>query len=245
MNGLLEQNGLKKTANNRGFMHPMTWPSLEFVQYANQVAEPVLDIGCAYGVASLEALKRGATVYAVDACDEHLHVLEQGVVQNERNQLYTQHALFPKEVSFKPNFFDAILMSHVLQYLNGEEISEGFAKVHQWLNPGGKLFIVTYTPYHQTLKKYIPVYEEKKRMDDKWPGLIKDKHLYNGSPADVLKNMPAERIHLFDVHTITRELERVGFIIERAEMFGGIKQGVPEVFVLDGYEMLGVIAKKR
>ena len=244
MSDLLEKNGLKRTLNNRGFMHPMTWPSLAFVAYASESLDPVLDLGCAYGVASIEAIQRGATVYAVDACGDHLRVLEENLAPEKGRHLFTQQALFPFQTNFERGFFGAILMSHILQFLDGDEIMSGFSKIYTWLKPDGRLFISTYTPYYKNLKKYIPIYEAKKREGHPWPGFIEDRHLYRESPLPIQENMPAERIHLFDVHTVSRELEKVGFIIERAEMFGGVERGVPEIFVLDGYEMLGIIARK-
>jgi polyketide synthase PksL len=46
-----------------------------FVAFAAQTQRPVLDIGAAYGVASLPALAAGATVYANDADPSHLATL--------------------------------------------------------------------------------------------------------------------------------------------------------------------------
>jgi predicted SAM-dependent methyltransferase len=139
--------------------------------------------------------------------------------------------------------FEAVLISHLLQYLSGNQMTEAFVKIYQWLKPGGKLFIVTYSPYHKTLQDYIPHYEEKVKMGVRWPGYISDKRAYNTAPKQIKENMP-ENIHLFNVDVLTRELKACGFIIEKAEMFGGEAAGVPKLFVLNGKQMVGVVAKK-
>ena len=55
------------TLNQRGFMSAtIDEYSKKFVEYAATTSDEVLDIGCAYGVATLAALEKGARVLAVD-----------------------------------------------------------------------------------------------------------------------------------------------------------------------------------
>lgn len=55
------------TANKMGFMKSkLDIFSNDFVCFANNQHYPVLEIGASYGIASLEALKRGNSVIAND-----------------------------------------------------------------------------------------------------------------------------------------------------------------------------------
>jgi len=59
--------GLVPTMNNTGWMTvALDDVSAEFARYAGTVDGEVLDIGCAYGIATLEALDAGARVCACD-----------------------------------------------------------------------------------------------------------------------------------------------------------------------------------
>ena len=51
--------------------------SNKFVEYAATINHEVLDIGCAYGVATLAALEKGVRVLAVDIDPGHLEILKQ------------------------------------------------------------------------------------------------------------------------------------------------------------------------
>lgn len=70
--------GLVPTLNHRGFM-PETLDrfSVAFVHDAGSSSAPVLDIGCAYGVASRAALDQGATVHACDMDAGHVAILSR------------------------------------------------------------------------------------------------------------------------------------------------------------------------
>ena len=49
--------------NGDGYASPIPHPlSQEFISFSSTLKSPVLDIGCAYGLVSIAALKKGATV---------------------------------------------------------------------------------------------------------------------------------------------------------------------------------------
>ena len=55
--------GLIPTLNQRGFMSAAPDPFMaRFVDHVGGLSGPVLDLGCAYGVATLPALEQGARV---------------------------------------------------------------------------------------------------------------------------------------------------------------------------------------
>ena len=80
--------GLVPTMNNTGWMTvTLDDVSTEFTRYAASIDEEVLDIGCAYGIATLEALERGARICACDMDAKHLEILEQRADQNMQDRL--------------------------------------------------------------------------------------------------------------------------------------------------------------
>jgi SAM-dependent methyltransferase len=84
--------GLIPTMNHRGFMSETTDSySRKFANYAGSIDAESLDIGCAYGVATLAALDNGARVVACDMDAGHIEVLEGRVPPHRRSQLRTAH----------------------------------------------------------------------------------------------------------------------------------------------------------
>jgi len=65
----------KKTMNCRGYMHPLSAIGEKFSTHAGTLKDPVIDMGCAYGVASIAALTKGAgKVIACDIEQQHLNL---------------------------------------------------------------------------------------------------------------------------------------------------------------------------
>ncbi len=71
-----EPNGFIKTLNNMGYMTSTLDPySMAFADFAPAAPGPCLDVGAAYGVASLVALANGARMIANDIDGRHLRIL--------------------------------------------------------------------------------------------------------------------------------------------------------------------------
>jgi hypothetical protein len=68
------------TLNGTGFMFEVrdTFTN-DFISHAGQTTLPVLELGCAYGVASIPALEAGAKVVASDMEPQHLEILKSKV----------------------------------------------------------------------------------------------------------------------------------------------------------------------
>lgn len=58
-----------------------------FVEHCREVRRPVLDIGAAVGVATLQALAAGATVIANDLDPEHLKEIAKAVPEEDAGRL--------------------------------------------------------------------------------------------------------------------------------------------------------------
>lgn len=166
--------GLVPTLNRRGFMsETLDRFSADFVRHAAGCGGRVLDMGCAYGVATQAALAQGATVHACDMEAGHLAVLEAETPAALRARLTTSVGTLPA-VGFGAGSFAAILCSRVLHFLRGEEIRASLARMHDWLQPGGRLFLVADTPYAGFWAGAAPDYERRKAAGEAWPGFIGD-----------------------------------------------------------------------
>ena len=104
------------TLNGRGFMFDTLDPySRSFVEFAAKQRDPALDIGCAYGVATLPALEAGARIVACDMEPGHLEVLTSRVPEERRHCLTTQVGTLP-EVDFNAENFSAVLSSRLFHF---------------------------------------------------------------------------------------------------------------------------------
>lgn len=111
------------TQNKKGFTYPLTPYGLDFVAYSAQAQYPVLDIGAAFGIASIAALEAGAKVIAVDIEWQHLHSLQQNTPEKLQSRLLTKQGRFP-DIDFPKNSLSAIYISQVFPFLTGDEIEK-------------------------------------------------------------------------------------------------------------------------
>ncbi len=236
--------GTKKmvpTLNGTGFMFEVRdGYAEEWIRYAASIADPVLELGCAYGIATIPALEAGARVVACDMEPQHLAILEGQVPPALRGNLSCVARALPA-VDFEAGKFGAILCSRVLHFLSGEDIDASVAKMAAWLKPGGHLYMVADTPYG-IWRNFIPTFEEAKRQGVRWPGLMAGLHNYLPTPGP---KKPIEKpafMNLLDADLLARICSEAGLRVERATFidradFGGLGS-------LDGRENAGVLAVK-
>lgn len=218
--------GAIPTLNGRGFMLRTLDPySQAFVDCAIAGTGPVLDVGCAYGVATLAALAGGAEVCACDMDASHLAVLEDRVPPAQRARLSTRVGQLP-DVDFAPASFAAILASRVIHFLDGDDVVRAVTKMAAWLRPGGHLFLVVDTPYMPSWSASVPAYEAKKRAGDPWPGFLPDFSLYLSHAAD-RENHPAF-MNPMDPDILARVCREAGLEVRR-QGFTGLQRGGPPV----------------
>src|ERR1700741_4503480 len=72
--------------------------NIRFAELARHAAHPVLDIGCALGIAARAALETGATVIANDIESAHLNALAEHVDESGRGRLTLDSRRFPGEL---------------------------------------------------------------------------------------------------------------------------------------------------
>lgn len=228
--------GLVPTLNNTGWMtEALDEISTAFTQYAGEIDHEVLDVGCAYGIATLAALENGARVFACDIEPQHLDILTQRVPEQARERLRSKPGALPG-VDFEPESFGAVLASRVLHFLDGREVAETVAKAYGWLKPDGHLFLVVDSPYTGPWRIHADDYERRKAAGEDWPGFIADYAQFLPDEAD-----PAEHpsfINPMDPDILTRVCSAAGFeVLEARFLKGGTKWST-------GREHAGIVARK-
>src|SRR5688572_28965717 len=103
------------TINKKGFTYQLTSFGKAFINYVSRSAHPVMDIGAAYGVATLPALLHGATVIAVDLDEVHLKILQESVDPSLLTRLHTFKKRFP-DFDMRSESLGAVYMSQVLPF---------------------------------------------------------------------------------------------------------------------------------
>src|SRR5262245_30795394 len=189
----------RPTDNEHGSTFPLSHYSLAFIDFAPRAPGPVLDIGAAYGVCTLPALAAGAEVIANDISAGELAALEAKAPEAERRRLTLVPGRFPEDLDFPAGSLGAVHAAHVLHFLDGPTLQMGCRKMFGWLLPGGKVFVVCFTPYHRFVQAFIPTYEDRVRRGDPWPGYIED------SAAFVLEqHRIPKQVHLMDDRVLSR-----------------------------------------
>lgn len=231
------------TLNNMGYQASrLDSFSIEFVEMAASLgAENIccLEIGCAYGAAALAAIERGAKLYCNDLDSRHLDILQAEINPKHADSL----SLVPGDFRFVDlplNFFGAILCSRVLHFFDGAQVEEAVSRMYQLLKPGGKLVLISETPFLGNWTKFYPDYMANKKNRHKWPGLIRNvAEIEDSGRAD---NLP-ELMHFFDIDTMARVVFEVGFTIDKLAYINRCGM-FPKDILLDGRESVGLVAVK-
>lgn len=235
-----EPNGFVKTLNNMGYMTSgLDAYSQAFVDFAPSAPGPVLDIGAAYGVASLAALNNGARVIANDIDARHLDILRERAPERLRSRLTLMPGSFPEGIDFAPGSLGAVLICRVMHFFDGPTIERAAAQVMRWLAPGGKVFAVGETPFIGTAKGFFPTYQARVKAGEPWPGIVENVGAHDPKRAG---NLPS-RMHLLDEATLRRVFTQAGFAIEKLGTFA--RPEFPPDIQLDGRESVGLIARKN
>lgn len=210
-----------------------------FAAFCGQTRRPVLDIGAAYGIASLAALDAGATVIANDLEPQHLEVLRQSAGPERERRLILIPARFPRHLRFTAGSLDAVHASNVLHFLTPPQMEQGFAAIYHWLAPGGRLFVQASTPFQQPFQEFVPEFLARKRSGQPAPGWIENTRDYSAHRR--LDQIPAS-LHLLDDATLRRFAEAAGLHVIDAWLYR--RSDLPASLNLDGRECAGLIAER-
>ncbi len=210
-----------------------------FVEEARHANRPVLDLGCAMGVATLAALEVGATVYANDVDENHLKAIQESVSLSAKKRLHTISGWFPEDLDFEANSFDVIHASNLLNFLSGPEIDRGLQRIYEWLSPNGIFLSISGSPYAANIKGFIPEYEKAVALGETWPGECDNLKQYSSDPT--ISELP-DRLHLLDPYVLSRSAKLAGMHVEESYLFN--RRDTPKYIALDGRENVVLIARK-
>jgi SAM-dependent methyltransferase len=209
-----------------------------FVDQARTAQGPVLDLGCAFGIAALAALHAGAKVIANDIDPAHLAAVHAAAPTHLLNRLQLSLAAFPSELELPSHSLAVIHASNLLNFLSGEEIEEGFRKVARWLMPGGRFLSISGTPYAANIRDFIPRYEHNRSNRLRWPGECHDLHSISQHPT--MKELP-QFLHLLDPDVLCRSAQEAGLIVEQSKWIH--RRDTPSYIALDGRENVIFVAR--
>jgi SAM-dependent methyltransferase len=199
-----------KTLNNMGFMFKHRDPVLDaFLKHVENTKGHFADIGTAFGFATLEALKRGGSVLAIDLDQGHLEVLLKECPDSDRARLETQNGHFPNSIDLSENAFDGILLSRVLIFLTHNDIDLALSKLYKALKPGGSLFLTSPSHLRKKWMALRPSHEQQKIAGARWPGRTENLWEIIPDTHSILPNT----IQLIDVESLSRGLIEAGFMI--------------------------------
>jgi SAM-dependent methyltransferase len=228
--------GLIPTLNNTGWMtEGLDEFSQAFATYAASIADESLDLGCAYGVATLPALAGGARVLACDMEPRHLEILRQRVPSEQLPRLRTQPGVMP-DIEFPAGSFGAILCARALHFLKGSDIAITILRMRQWLKPGGRIFLVADSPYVGPWYTRAARYEERKAAGCPWPGYVED---YRSLlPASSKPEQHPAFMNPLDPDILRRVVGGIGFEVLDCRWLAGARAGS------DPRTHAGIIARK-
>jgi SAM-dependent methyltransferase len=210
-----------------------------FVELARTARQPVLDLGCAFGVAALAALETGAQVIANDIDPCHLAAVRAAAPEAARVRLETKLGAFPWDLQFPPDSLKLVHASNLLNFLRGHEIDEGFRRVGSWLVSGGRFLSISGTPFARNIAAFVPIYKSNRAADVEWPGECPDLTVISDHPT--IKELP-RFLHLLDPEVLSRSAQRAGLVVEEAYFFH--RRDTPSYIELDGRENVVLVARK-
>jgi len=228
------------TKNHTGFMFlEINGASPAFIQHVQRCTDPILDLGCAYGVVTLPALEQShCPVIAFDLAQEHLDILHASVSQYEAKRLTVKQGHFPDDFNFADNSLAAIHSSYMFHFLNGTETEQGLHKCLQALKPGGKIYINTASVYFKPFKDVLVPYEKNAARGAQWPGEIFN--LKEHIPVQDIAYVP-DFLHVHKLEDFERILTNTGFTVDKIFYYDVHE---PAWFASDGKGLIGVIATK-
>lgn len=220
--------GFVPTLNSTGWMTLELDPiSRQFVDFAGRCKDECLDIGCAYGVATLPALAAGARILACDMEAQHLEILMQRTPNKDRSRLRTQAGTMPA-VNFPNASFGAILSARALHFLTGADVTRTIRDMARWLKPGGRLFLVIDSPYGGPWSVRAADYERRKAAGEPWPAFIAD--FREVLAPDVPANKHPPFINPMDPDILEREVSGAGLEVRECIWLPGFDaQQIPKI----------------
>ncbi len=223
------------TENKFGFdvvNSELNWVTESFLK-AIKPGMIVMDVGAGFGALTRLALDKGAIVINNEISEKQQLYNLKYVKKNQKDRLYFNNQDI-RNASLPNDSLDAVIFHRILHFFSGKDIENILTKSHQWLKPGGKIYIVMMSKDHIAFRDKIK-YDESKS----WPGenlVIVKKHLPDQAYA-----LP-ETLHVVSTKTLQKALNKIGFQVEQSNFVSMKKFGSESN--RDGKEAVGTIGVK-
>ena len=247
-----QKDGRIQSLNKRGAAIPVANKFIdEFIKYVSEGDKSVLHIDATFGHITLDILQEKVSDYTVTDSDErHLAIIAKRakrlISRENIKSLSFFHGDFPEDFKkFEDNTFNALLLNRVMHFYSPAQATKALKETLRILKPGGKVFIITITPYVNRFKSFIPQYKQRLLLKHQYPGHVKNLKYFADPEATTpkqLAQMHDKHFMFFDAEFMHTLLSESGFIIEKVSEFPlGFKSSTWE---LDGREFVGAIAQK-
>ncbi len=234
-----EPSGFIPTLNRMGYMTSTLDPvSCSFIGFSSVAKGPVLDIGAAYGIASRQALRTGATVAVNDLDSRHLDLLKDSVSSDSERSRLSLHPGDFLSLEWRRDYYGAVLVARVLHFLDGPEFEAAARKLYELLAPGGRCYIVCETAWLRNFQSFIREFEQRIVQGDPWPGLIHD--VMRVAP-DRGASLP-KLLNFVTPQVLRRVFEAAGFKTLLCTTLG--RTDFPADLQWDGRESAGYVGEK-
>ena len=132
----------------------------------------MLNIGVGSGIFEEMATKKGLDVYSLDPNPRSIDTIRARFSVRTKAQVgYVQSIPYPSD------FFNAVVVSEVLEHLSDEALDDGLREIHRVLVKGG--YLLGTVPSRENLKEQIVVCPECGKRFHRWG------HLQSFDPARV------------------------------------------------------------
>lgn len=227
------------TLNEQGFMTTVIDPYTNaFIKSLSGSKDPVLEIGTAYGIATLAMLNNNIRVIANDLERKHLDIMKDNVPKKSAHLIEYRPGDF-RNLTIINNSLAGILTIRVLHFFTGDAIEKALAQFYHWLKPGGQLCLVVDSPYMKHLTNLLPLFEKRLAQGKKWPGHIDN---YKNHLEAKYKDKLPDFINLQSPETLKRATEKQGFQVKALGFCE--RPDYPDDVRLDGRENIGIICIK-
>lgn len=169
--------------NGMGYIFYHNTPIVEdFIKNEAHSNKTLIEIGAGFSNITIDALKNGVGSYtANDISEEHLKILVSRIKQalgdeagEKIKNLRLLRAKAPNELPEVHQYYDAILADKVMQYMSPDEIIRFIQWSKSALKKGGKIYVITASPYFMSYRQLFPEYLARIALGKKFPGYFKN-----------------------------------------------------------------------
>eukprot|EP00045_Choanoeca_perplexa_P003668 m.32592 g.32592 ORF g.32592 m.32592 type:complete len:442 (+) comp12162_c0_seq4:51-1376(+) len=203
---------------------------------------PGLEIGAAYGVATLPALQLGHDIVANDRDQSQLSHHWKGFGPEGSKRLTLLHGVVPAAtMALADQSISHVLASNVMHFLTPAELRACLQDLHRIMQPGACLFIEADSPYIAGLGPLATVYGWRRWLGDSFPGSFHFNAVLRWLAPDYFAGVT--HYHLLDTNVLLRELKAAGYQPETLDYWSVAQdQDVGNTYH-DGREILVAIAR--